>query len=130
MDDAGGSLRSTPATHPSKLTHDLLFERVAHSRRIIYNHYLSLRLNLNKCIRHMTDLIPISVLLPGQVAEIRQIVGRPDQVRRLEELGVRNGTQVEMLRSGVPCIVRVGGTKLCFRDGETCCVIVKARMSA
>lgn len=78
----------------------------------------------------MHDLIPISSLLPGQAALVRQIVGRPDQVRRLEELGVRNGAMLEIVRAGSPCIVRVGTAKLCFRDGEMCSVLVAARKSA
>jgi ferrous iron transport protein A len=78
----------------------------------------------------MPDLIPIASLLPGQVAEVRQVVGRSEQVRRLEELGVRDGVMLEVVRAGTPCIVRVGGTKLCFRDGELCAVLVAARMSA
>ena len=78
----------------------------------------------------MYDLIPIASLLPGQVAEVRQVVGRPHEVRRLEELGVRGGAVLEMVRAGTPCIIRVGGAKLCFRDGEMCSVLVAARMSA
>jgi ferrous iron transport protein A len=78
----------------------------------------------------MHELIPITSLFPGQVAEVRQVVGRSEQIRRLEELGVRAGVMLEMVRGGTPCIVRVGATKLCFRDGELCSVLVAARMSA
>jgi Fe2+ transport system protein FeoA len=78
----------------------------------------------------MHELVSIASLLPGQVAEVRQIVGRPEQVRRLEELGVRGGVMLEIVQAGTPCIVRVGATKLCFRDGELCSVLVAARMSA
>ena len=78
----------------------------------------------------MHVLMPISSLLSGQIAEVRQIVGRPEQVRRMEELGVREGVALEMVRAGTPCIVRVGATKLCFRDGDMCSVLVAARMSA
>jgi ferrous iron transport protein A len=78
----------------------------------------------------MHDLIPIISLLPGQISEVRQLVGPPELVRRLEELGIRAGTMIEMVRAGSPCIVRVGTTKLCFRDAEKCSVLVAARMSA
>ncbi|MEX2093867.1 MAG: FeoA domain-containing protein [Pirellulales bacterium] len=78
----------------------------------------------------MHGLVAIASLLPGQLAEVRQVVGRPEQVRRLEELGVRDGVVLEMVRAGTPCIIRVGATKLCFRDGEMCSVLVAARMSA
>jgi ferrous iron transport protein A len=78
----------------------------------------------------MHDLIPIAALRPGQIAEVRQIAGRMEQIRRLEELGVRDGVIVEVVRAGTPCIIRVGGTRLCFRDGELCSVMVAARKSA
>lgn len=78
----------------------------------------------------MHDLVPIASLVPGQLAQVQQVVGRPEQVRRLEELGVRQGVVLELIRGGTPCIVRVGSTRLCFRDGELCSVLVAARMSA
>jgi ferrous iron transport protein A len=78
----------------------------------------------------MSELLPITALLSGQIAEVRELVGRPEQLRRLEELGVRSGMIVEVVQSGSPCIVRVGGTKLCFREGEMCSVLVATRMSA
>jgi ferrous iron transport protein A len=78
----------------------------------------------------MHDLLPLTALLPGQVAEVQQVVGQPEQVRRLEELGVRGGIVLEVVQAGTPCIIRVGGTKLCFRDGEMCSVLVAVRMSA
>jgi ferrous iron transport protein A len=78
----------------------------------------------------MPDLVPIAFMQPGQTAEVRQIVGQPEQVRRMEELGVRSGVTLELVQAGKPCIVRVGPAKLCFRDGEMCSVLVAARMSA
>lgn len=78
----------------------------------------------------MHDLIPINMIPPGQQAEVRQIVGQPEHIRRLEELGVRGGVILEVVQTGTPCIIRIGTTKLCFRDGEMCAVLVAARMSA
>ena len=78
----------------------------------------------------MHDLIPLSALLPGQIAQVRQVVGQIEQVRRLDELGIRAGEQLELVQGGSPCIVRVGGAKLCIRDGEMCSVLVAARVSA
>jgi len=81
----------------------------------------------------MQQLIPLSTLCPGQVAEICQVVGQTDQVRRLEELGLRHGVQLEMVRHGTPCIVRIGGqsqggsfggSKLCFRQSDLLQVMV------
>jgi Fe2+ transport system protein FeoA len=78
----------------------------------------------------MAQLIPITLLRPGEVAEVRQVVGRPHEVRRLEELGLRDGCVLEMIRGGSPCIVRVGGSTLCLRNGARLSVLVAPRMSA
>lgn len=78
----------------------------------------------------MYQLVPLSALRPGDVAEIRQIVGQADQVRRLQELGLRDGARLEMIRSGSPCIVRLGGCRLCLRDECSLRVLVSPRLSA
>lgn len=72
----------------------------------------------------MHDLIPLSLLRAGQTARVGQVLGLPDQVHRLEELGLRGGTTIEMLQSGSPCIIRLGNHKLCFRCDELTSVLV------
>jgi Fe2+ transport system protein FeoA len=76
------------------------------------------------------DLIPITQLRRGEAAEISQVLGSPEHVRRLEELGLRDGVSLEMLQGGSPCIVRVAGTTLCFRHDELLRVLVKPRKTA
>jgi len=78
----------------------------------------------------MHALMPLTALSPGQVAEVRQVVGSPEHVRRLEELGLRDGARLEMVRSGSPCIVRIGASTLCLRNGELVAVMVAPRMTA
>jgi ferrous iron transport protein A len=78
----------------------------------------------------MAFTIPISALRRGEVAEIAQLVGAPDQVRRLKELGLRDGARLEILRAGSPCIVRVAGATLCFRDEHLLRVLVTPRKTA
>jgi ferrous iron transport protein A len=78
----------------------------------------------------VTGSIPISALRPGEIAEIHEIVGPIEHIRRLEELGLRSGSVLEMVRSGSPCIIRVGGSKLCIRHDELLRVMVAPRMSA
>lgn len=76
------------------------------------------------------DSIPITHLRRGEVADISQLLGSPEQVRRLEELGLRSGVRLEIVQSGSPCIVRVDGTKLCFRHDELLRVLVTPRKTA
>ena len=78
----------------------------------------------------MRTTIPITALRRGEVAEIAQVVGSPEHVRRLEELGLRDGARLEIVRAGSPCIVRVGGATLCFRDDELLRVFVTPRKTA
>jgi ferrous iron transport protein A len=74
--------------------------------------------------------IPITQLRRGEVAEISKVVGSPEQVRRLEELGLRGGARLEIVRGGSPCIVRVAGATLCFRHDELLRVLVTPRKTA
>jgi ferrous iron transport protein A len=71
------------------------------------------------------ELIPLHMLSPGQSAQVGQVTGRPEQVHRLEELGLRGGAAIEMVQSGSPCIIRLAGHKLCFRADELLRVLVR-----
>lgn len=72
------------------------------------------------------DLIPLSQLPVGGRGRIGAVVGKPDDVHRLEELGLRRGAAVEMLQAGSPCIIRLAGHKLCFRADELLRILVVA----
>ena len=73
----------------------------------------------------MYELLPLPLLRPGQRARIDQLMGRADDVHRLQELGLRVGTAVEMVQPGSPCIVSLAGTRLCFRGCEATSVLVR-----
>ena len=78
----------------------------------------------------MLELMPISALRAGQIAEVGQLIGTESHVRRLQELGLRVGAILQMVRSGSPCILRVDGSTLCFRDDDSLRVLVRARKTA
>ena len=61
----------------------------------------------------------------GETAEVTDLVGSPDYVHRLEELGLRRGVRVEMVQSGSPFIIRLAGNKLCIREGDCFGVLVQ-----
>jgi Fe2+ transport system protein FeoA len=71
------------------------------------------------------DLIPLSLLAPGQRAHVGYVSGQPHEVQRLEELGLRGGAAIEMVQTGSPCIIRLAGQKLCFRADELLHVLVR-----
>jgi ferrous iron transport protein A len=70
------------------------------------------------------QLVPLTFLTMGQTAQVGQVLGRPEQVHRLEELGLRGGATIEMVQPGSPCIIRLGANKLCFRADELTRVLV------
>lgn len=78
----------------------------------------------------MSDVFPLHMLSVGQRAQIDQLLGKPDDVQRLEELGLRVGTSVEMLQRGTTCIVKLAGSRLAYREQEGCHVLVRAGEAA
>jgi ferrous iron transport protein A len=70
------------------------------------------------------DLFPLEMLPIGEVASIADVVGEPHHIQRLHELGLHAGATIEVVQSGTPCIVRVGGSKLCLREGADVTVLV------
>ncbi len=73
----------------------------------------------------MYDLIPINSLEAGQTAKVGHVIGQIDQIHRLKELGLRDGAQIQMVSPGSPCIVRLDGQRLCFRDSELLNIFVR-----
>ncbi len=71
------------------------------------------------------ELVPLNLLSAGQLALVEQVLGQPDVVHRLEELGLRGGAAVEMVQAGSPCIIRLSGNKLCLRADELVSVLVR-----
>jgi ferrous iron transport protein A len=78
----------------------------------------------------MFDAIPLTMLRCGEVAKVQQLVGAPESVRRLNELGIRSGVLIEIIRGGSPCILRVEGSTICFREDEQVRVLVSPRKTA
>jgi len=74
--------------------------------------------------------IPLTLLKPGQKAQVDQVVGLSDLVHRLHEMGLRRGADVEMVRPGSPCIIRIDGSKLGLRSDDLTGVLVRVGASA
>jgi Fe2+ transport system protein FeoA len=69
-------------------------------------------------------LTPHTALQAGDFGEIHSVVGAPELVRHLAELGLRQGSHLEMIQQGATCILRINGTKLCVRGDELLRVMV------
>ena len=71
-------------------------------------------------------MFPINLLDVGRRAVISQLTGDVEEVRRLQEMGIRDGLIIEMVRGGSPCIARIGDRNLCFRPGQLLNILVEA----
>ena len=69
------------------------------------------------------DLLPLECLQPGEWADVAEVSGEPTWIGRMAELGIRTGSRVQMLSCGSPCMLQVGGSRLCLR-GDGCCQIL------
>jgi ferrous iron transport protein A len=70
-------------------------------------------------------LMPLDMLRAGEWAEVEEVTGLPAWVGRLAELGIRNGARVQVVQPGSPCLLSVGGCKLCLRGGECAQILVR-----
>ena len=57
--------------------------------------------------------------------KVGELIGGPDHVQRLRELGIRAGVQIEMVQPGSPCIVLLDGHRLCFRETDLIGILVR-----
>jgi len=71
------------------------------------------------------NLLPIELLDSGQDARVVEIDGDRKTVMRLQEMGLRPGSHVRMVRSGTPCIIAVEDRRLSFRGDQAACVLVE-----
>jgi len=71
------------------------------------------------------ESIPLESLDTGRAAAVTAVVGQPETVNRLREIGLHQGAEVEMVQSGRPCIVRVNGQRLCLRADDLLQVLVR-----
>lgn len=73
----------------------------------------------------MTQVVPLDMLRSGEHGCICDMDGRDEFVHRLEEMGLREGVTIEMLRPGTPCILGVNHHRLTFRPEETTTILVE-----
>jgi len=73
----------------------------------------------------LRQVIPLGLLAVGSTATIVGVVGKPDVVGRLHEMGIRPGCDVRMVRSGGACIVAIDNHRLGFRGADAAHVLVE-----
>ena len=69
----------------------------------------------------MPQRTPLDQLIPGQVATVKKVGGEGPIRRRILDMGVTNGTGIEMVKSsplGDPVEYKVRGYRLSLRKAE------------
>lgn len=70
-------------------------------------------------------LVPLESMTTGEHGVVHTLDGAPDFVVRLEEMGLREGTAIQMVRSGSPCILAVNDHRLSLRFDNKATVLVE-----
>jgi ferrous iron transport protein A len=78
----------------------------------------------------MPDLIPLNRLRASETALVVEVAGHADQIQRIKELGLHDGVEITMIRSGSPCIIRSAGQTLCIRANESLNILVRPGVPA
>lgn len=56
---------------------------------------------------------------------MQDVAGEPGWVSRMAELGLRSGSRLQVLRSGSPCLLEVGRSRLSLRWDATLQILVR-----
>lgn len=73
----------------------------------------------------MQQVVPLQLLGAGERGRVHDIDGQGHLVARLEEMGLRHGVEVHMLRPGSPCIIAVNNHRFSFRGDEAAVVLIE-----
>lgn len=73
----------------------------------------------------MSHVVPLEMLRTGEQGRVCEVDGSPDFVHRLQEMGLREGVTITMLRSGSPCILDINQHRLSFRADDLATVLVE-----
>lgn len=70
-------------------------------------------------------MVPLDALHNGEEGWIAEIDGESHWVVRLQEMGLRRGTAVRMVKAGSPCLIAVNGQRLSLRIDELTTILVE-----
>lgn len=73
----------------------------------------------------MEPLLPLELLEAGELADVADVSGDAGWIARMAELGIRAGSRLHVLRSGSPCLLLVGGSRLSLRADQAMKILVR-----
>jgi Fe2+ transport system protein FeoA len=65
------------------------------------------------------------MLRAGEFGRVEEITGETAWVRRLAEMGLREGCKLQVLQPGSTCLLNVDGCRLCIRGHESSQILVQ-----
>jgi len=93
---------------------------------VVWRRILRDRLDYNwESSMSINPVVPLEFLGPQERARVVEMDGDSSAVHRLQELGLRVGTIVEVVKSGRPSILRIGEHRLSFRPADQMSVMVE-----
>jgi Fe2+ transport system protein FeoA len=70
-------------------------------------------------------ILPVELLAPGEWGDVTEVCGDSTWVGRMAEMGVRRGCRLQVIQPGTPCLLEVGGCRLCLRTRDCMQVLVR-----
>lgn len=70
-------------------------------------------------------VIPLEMMNEGERGHVCTVEGTPELVIRLQEMGLREGVPVRMVRTGTPCILAVNDQRFSLRFDQRATVLVE-----
>lgn len=70
-------------------------------------------------------LVPLEFLNSGDAGDVVHIDGDPQWLGRMQELGIAVGSRLCVLRSGSPCLLQVGESRLSLRGDWAMQILVR-----
>jgi len=71
------------------------------------------------------ELIPLATLRKSERGVIREVDGESKFVKRLCEMGLCHGAEVQMIHAGSPCIVAVKDQRISLRSEDEIAIYVE-----
>lgn len=71
------------------------------------------------------ELVPLSMLNAGEAGLIRELDGSQDFVKRLCEMGLSHGAEIQMISPGSPCIIAVRHQRISLRGDDELAIYVE-----
>ncbi|MBC8116120.1 MAG: FeoA domain-containing protein [Candidatus Saccharimonas sp.] len=71
------------------------------------------------------QLVPLELMATGEHGKVHDVDGSHEFVVRLQELGLQAGVEVQMVKTGSPCILAINKQRFSLRFDDQASVLVE-----